>query len=135
MRPDTYKDLNEAEEKWLRSKRSRLADKYRGKKQKALKDGNLNRKKMLEDLRREAEYAGKDIRGTGKNKYLKDLANESYKKEKALVDKRAKNLKKVGISGLIVGGTALGAVGIAKMVKDHNRNKTVKSVKEQILKD
>lgn len=135
MRPDTYKDLNEAEEKWLRSKRSKLASKFKGKKQKAIKDGNLNRKKMLEDLRREAEYAGKDIRGTGKNKYLKKIVNDASKETKALVDRNIKVLKKVGVGGLIVGGTALGAAGATKLVKDRKRNKTIKSVKEQVLKD
>ena len=135
MRPDTYKDLNEAEEKWLRSKRSKLAEKYKGKKQKALKDGNLNRRKLLEDLRRDASYAEKDIKGFGKNKYLKDIVNNASKKNKASVDKNIKILKNVGISGLVAGGTALGVAGAVKLAKNHKRDKAISSAKEQILKD
>ena len=135
MRPNTYRDLNDAEEKWLKTKRSKLAEKYKGKKQKALKDGNLNRRKLLEDLRRDASYAEKDIKGFGKNKYLKDIVNNASKKNKASVDKNIKILKNVGIGGLIAGGTALGALGVAKIVKDRNRDKAVKLAKEQILKD
>ena len=134
MRSDTYKDLNEAEEKWLRSKRSKLAEKYKRKKQEALTEGNLNRKKLLEDLKKKVENAEKNIRGTGKDKYLKEAVNNVHERNKASVDKTVKNLKKVGIGGLIVGGTALGVAGVAKAVKDHNRNKTVKSVKERVLK-
>ena len=135
MRSNTYKDLNEVEERWLRSKRSKLADKYKSKKQKALKDGNLNRRKLLEDLRREAGYAEKDIKGVGKNKYLKKIVNDAGKKNKALVEKQAKVLKNIGIGSLIAGGTALGIAGAVKMAKNHERNKTIKSTKEQILKD
>ena len=48
--------------------------------------------------------------------------------------KTVKNLKKVGIGGLVVGGSVIGAIGVAKAVNDHNRNKAAKSVKERVLK-
>ena len=135
MRSNTYKDLNDVEEWWLRSKRSKLADKYKSKKQKALKEGNLNRKKLLEDLRREAENAEKNIKGVSKNKYLKKIVNDAGKKNKSLVEKQAKVLKNVGIGSLIAGSAALGIAGTVKMAKNHERNKTIRSTKEQILKD
>ncbi len=135
MRSNTYKDLNDVEEWWLRSKRSKLADKYKSKKQKALKDGNLNIKKLLEDLRREAENAEKNIKGIGKNKHLKKFVNDAGKKNKALIEKQAKVLKNVGIGSLIAGSSALGIAGAVKMAKNSERNKTIRSTKEQILKD
>ena len=89
--PDYYKGLNEAEEQWLREKRSNLAKKYNGLR-KNKRDGN--NKKNLENLRKEINRAERDIRGNtkeGPGKYVRDAVNKSA----ALKDYEAKIAKEL----------------------------------------
>lgn len=84
------------------------------------------------EKRKKEEIQAAEILKLKENR-IKLRENRIKQVEKLKKLKKQKTLKRVGIGGLIVGGTALGTVGIAKVIKDHNKNRAVKSVKEQIL--
>lgn len=146
--PDYYKDLNEAEEQWLREKRSKLAKKYNGIR-KNKRDGN--NKKNLENLRKEINRAERDIRGItkeGPGKYVREAVNKSAaekkKKELArqaelLAEKKKKDAiksvgKKVLIGAGIVGGLGLGVALGSKAIKTKRENDKKENIKSQILR-
>lgn len=147
--PDYYKGLNEAEEQWLREKRSKLAKKYNGiRKNKKDKDGS--NKKNLENLRKEINRAERDIRGNtkeGPGKYVREAVNKSAaekkKKELArqaelLAEKKKKDAiksvgKKVLIGAGIVGGLGLGVALGSKAIKNKRDQEKKDAVKRQIL--
>ena len=90
------------------------------------------------DPKRISRYIKEAVNSVGerKKKERQAAAISKFKEDKIKLAeklKKQKNLKRVGIGGLIVGGTALGTVGIAKAIKDHNKNRAIKSVKGQIL--
>ena len=145
--PDYYKGLNEAEEQWLREKRSKLAKKYNGIR-KNKKDGS--NKKNLENLRKEINRAERDIRGKtkeGPGKYVREAVNKSAaekkKKELArqaelLAEKKKKDAiksvgKKVLIGAGIVGGLGLGVALGSKAIKNKRDREKKDAVKKQIL--
>lgn len=149
MRSDTYKDLNEAETEWLEKKRSRIAKKFESKKKEILNDPNkrksFNRKKFLEDLRKEAKIAEENIHG--KDETLKKAVNniwnrkqlekakavELAKKKAAESAEKVAKLKKLGKGALAVGGTALGIGLGTKTIKNYKDRKKQEQTKNSVL--
>ena len=147
--PDYYKGLNEAEEQWLREKRSNLAKKYNGVR-KTKKDKDGRNKKNLEKLREEINQAERDIRGNtkeGPGKYVREAVNKSAaekkKKELArqaelLAEKKKKDAiksvgKKVLIGAGVVGGLGLGVALGSKAIKNKRDREKKDAVKRQVL--
>lgn len=113
IQPGYYDDLNEAEKDWLEKKRSKIAKSIEKEKQKLKLDGKLDknaRTKLRERLRREVTVAENNIRGKGKDKYLREAVNnvwqdkqlekakavELAKKKAAESAKKVAKLKKLG---------------------------------------
>lgn len=135
MRSDIYKDLNEAETEWLEKKRSRIAKKFESKKKEILNDPNkrksFNRKKFLEDLRKEAKIAEENIHG--KDETLKEAVNNVWNRKQLEKAKAVAKLKKLGKGALVVGGTALGIGLGTKAIKNYKDRKKQEQTKNSVL--
>lgn len=150
IQPGYYDDLNEAEKNWLEKKRSKIAKSIEKDKQKLRLEGKLDknaRTNLRERLRREVTMAENNIRGKGKDKYLKEAVNsvwqdkqlekakaiELAKKKAAESAEKVAKLKKLGKGALIVGGTALGiGLGI-KAIKNYKDKKKQEQTKNLVL--
>lgn len=150
IQPGYYDDLNEAEKDWLEKKRSKIAKSIEKEKQKLKLDGKLDknaRTKLRERLRGEVTIAENNIRGKGKDKYLREAVNnvwqdkqlekakavELAKKKAAESAKKVAKLKKLGKGALIVGGTALGASLGTKAIKNYKDRKKQEQTKNSVL--
>ena len=150
IQPGYYDDLNEAERDWLEKKRSKIAKSIEKEKQKLKLDGKLDknaRTKLRERLRREVTMAEINIRGKGKDKYLREAVNnvwqdkqlekakvvELAKKKAAESAEKAAKLKKLGKRALVVGGTALGIGLGTKAIKNYKDRKKQEQTKIQFL--
>lgn len=150
IQPGYYDDLNEAEKDWLEKKRSKIAKSIEKEKQKLKLDGKLDknaRTKLRERLRREVTMAEDNIRGKGKDKYLREAVNnvwqdkqlekakavELAKKKAAESAEKVAKLKKLGKGALVVGGTALGANLGTKAIKNYKDRKKQEQTKNSVL--
>lgn len=150
IQPGYYDDLNEAEKDWLEKKRSKIAKSIEKDKQRLKSEGKLDknaRTKLRERLRREVTAAEDNIRGKGKDKYLREAVNNVWQDkqlEKAKAIELAKNksaesakkvakLKKLGKGALIVGGTALGIGLGTKAIKNYKDRKKQEQTKNSVL--
>lgn len=157
--PDYYKNLNlnEAEEDWLKGKRSGLAKKYNNLRKD--KDRGKDKKKLLGDLKKELSQAEATIQGkikSGPRKYIKEAVNKAAvtKENEARVAKeiaekelrydrlfrQAELLKKKKLgknikTGILIGtGIGLGAGLGYKVVKTKRENNKKENIKKQILR-
>ena len=150
IQPGYYDDLNEAERDWLEKKRSKIAKSIEKEKQKLKLDGKLDknaRTKLRERLRREVTTAEDNIRGKGKDKYLREAVNnvwqdkqlekakaiELAKKKAAESAEKVAKLKKLGKGALVVGGTALGIGLGTKAIKNYKDRKKQEQTKNSVL--
>lgn len=150
IQPGYYDDLNEAEKDWLEKKRSKIAKSIEKEKQKLKLDGKLDknaRTKLRERLRREVTMAEDNIRGKGKDKYLREAVNnvwqdkqlekakaiELAKKKAAESAEKVAKLKKLGKGALVVGGTALGIGLGTKAIKNYKDRKKQEQTKNSVL--
>lgn len=150
IQPGYYDDLNEAEKNWLEKKRSKIAKSIEKDKQKLKSEGKLDKNakiKLRERLRREVTMAENNIRGKGKDKYLREAVNNVWqdkqlkiKKAEELAKKKAEEsvekvtkLKKIGKGALIVGGTVLGIGLSTKAIKNYKDKKKQEQTKNLVL--
>lgn len=150
IQPGYYDDLNEAEKDWLEKKRSKIAKSIEKEKQKLKSEGKLDknaRTKLHERLRREVTMAEDNIRGKGKDKYLREAVNnvwqdkqlekakavELAKKKAAESAEKVAKLKKLGKGALVVGGTALGIGLGTKAIKNYKDRKKQEQTKNSVL--
>ena len=150
IQPGYYDDLNAAERDWLEKKRSKIAKSIEKEKQKLKLDGKLDknaRTKLRERLRREVTMAENNIRGKGKDKYLREAVNnvwqnkqlekakavELAKKKAAESAKKVAKLKKLGKGVLAVGGTALSVSLGTKAIKNYKDRKKQEQTKNSVL--
>lgn len=150
IQPGYYDDLNEAEKDWLEKKRSKIAKSIEKEKQKLKSEGKFDkntRAKLRERLRREVTIAENNIRGKGKDKYLREAVNnvqqdkqlekakaiELAKKKAAESAEKVAKLKKLGKGALVVGGTALGIGLGTKTIKNYKDRKKQEQTKNLVL--
>ena len=150
IQPGYYDDLNEAEKDWLEKKRSKIAKSIEKEKQKLKLEGKFDKNariKLRERLRREVTMAEDNIRGKGKDKYLREAVNnvwkdkqfdkakaiELAKKKAAEKAEKVAKLKKLGKGALIAGGTVLGIGLGAKAIKNYEDRKKQEQAKNSVL--